>query len=188
MNNFYNFENTSNVAQSLVHTINFLGKDIVGVEVGIYRAQNLCMLLQSCKNIKKLYGVDNFKPFTDFKREVIHIGEKEQDYNKFVSYHNIKYSGFKNKAKIIEKDSLVAVNDFKDNSLDFVFLDSYMNKNECKLDLESWYKKVKIGGIFAGHDFELNIIQESVIDFRINNNITTTLSFFDKVWCWKKEQ
>ena len=185
-NDFYNFESKDCNSQSLVHTINFLGKNLIGVEVGVGRAQNLCMLVQMCKNIKTLYGIDNFKPYTDFKREVEYVGEKEQDNNKIIAYHNIKYCGFKNKIKIIEKNSTIAVKDFKDNSLDFVFLDSYMNENECTLDLQNWYKKVKINGIFAGHDFDVNIVKKSVESFYINNNIKSTLSFFDRIWCFKK--
>ena len=100
---FYDFESNHCTAQSLVHSINFLGENIIGVEVGIYRALNLCMLVQLCKNVKMLYGIDNYKPYTDFKYSK-HFGEKEQDNNKMLAYHNIKYSGFKDKIKIIEKD------------------------------------------------------------------------------------
>ena len=49
---FYDFESNHCTAQSLVHSINFLGENIIGVEVGIYRALNLCMLVQLCKNVK----------------------------------------------------------------------------------------------------------------------------------------
>lgn len=185
-NNFYNFEGVDNTMQSLVHSINFLGKDLIGVEVGTRRAQNLCMLAQYCKNLKMLYGIDNFKPYTDTKYRLQYIGEKEQDNNKIIAYHNIKYCGFKNKIKIIEKDSDVAVNDFEDNSIDFIFLDSYVTENDCKMDLKNWFKKLKPGGIFAGHDFNINFVCQVVHDFYISNNITSDLSVFNKVWCFKK--
>ena len=183
---FYNFESNQFTIQSLIHNVNFLGENLIGIEVGIGRALNLCMLAQLCKNLKMTYGVDNFKPYTDFKYSK-HLGEKEQDNNKIIAFHNIKYSGFKNKIKIIEKDSIIAVNDFKDNSVDFIFLDSYVTEDDCKIDLKNWYKKLKNGGIFAGHDFNINFVKQTVENFYVNNNTKSPLSVFDRVWCFKKE-
>ena len=183
---FYNFESNQFTIQSLIHNVNFLGENLIGIEVGIGRALNLCMLAQLCKNLKMIYGVDNFKPYTDFKYSK-HLGEKEQDNNKIIAFHNIKYSGFKNKIKVIEKDSIIAVNDFKDNSVDFIFLDSYVTEDDCKIDLKNWYKKLKNGGIFAGHDFNINFVKQTVENFYVNNNTKSPLSVFDRVWCFKKE-
>tara|TARA_Y100000052_G_C2910433_1_gene62148 strand:+ start:52 stop:627 length:576 start_codon:yes stop_codon:yes gene_type:complete len=185
-NDFYDFESNGCTIQSLIHNINFLGENIIGVEVGISTALNLCMLAQLCKNIKMLYGIDNFKPYTDFKYSK-HIGEKEQDNNKIIAFHNIKYSGFKDKIKVIEKDSTIAVNDFEDNSVDFIFLDSYVTEDDCKIDLTNWYEKLKNGGIFAGHDFNINFVKKTVENFYLYYNIKSPLSVFDRVWCFKKE-
>ena len=104
-----------------------------------------------------------------------------------LAYHNVKYSGFKDKIKIIEKDSAIAVNDFEDNSVDFIFLDSYVSEDDCKIDLTNWYKKLKNGGIFAGHDFNIKIVKQTVENFHLYYNIKSPLSVFDKVWCFKKE-
>ena len=38
--------------------INLLGKELVGAEVGVFRAVSFCTLLQNCPNIKKLFGKD----------------------------------------------------------------------------------------------------------------------------------
>ena len=51
-NDFYDFESNGCTFQSLIHNINFLGENLIGVEVGISTALNLCMLAQLCKNIK----------------------------------------------------------------------------------------------------------------------------------------
>ena len=52
-----NFANIQCDIKSLVNTIALQGKDLVGVELGIYRAESFCTLLQCVPNIKKLYGV-----------------------------------------------------------------------------------------------------------------------------------
>ena len=49
--------------------------------------------------------------------------------------------------------SLDASKKFKDNSLDFVFLDASHEYEDVKNDIEVWLPKVKSGGILAGHDY-----------------------------------
>ena len=87
---------------------------------------------------------------------------------------------------IHEKDSTAALADFEDESLDFIFIDTYMTYEQAKADLESWYPKVKRGGIFAGHDWDSDQIQRAVHELRSAKRITNTLSTFDNTWIWYK--
>lgn len=50
-------------------------------------------------------------------------------------------------------DSGMAAGRFADCSLDMVFIDACHYYEEVRKDLENWYPKVKLGGIFAGHDY-----------------------------------
>lgn len=49
--------------------------------------------------------------------------------------------------------SLDAVEKFKDNSLDFVFIDASHEYKDVKDDILAWLPKVKNNGILAGHDY-----------------------------------
>jgi hypothetical protein len=49
--------------------------------------------------------------------------------------------------------SLDAVKKFRDESLDFVFIDASHEYEDVKKDIEAWLPKVKPGGILAGHDY-----------------------------------
>jgi len=49
--------------------------------------------------------------------------------------------------------SMAAVNDFSDNSVDFVYIDGSHSFNDVLLDLRHWWPKVSAGGILSGHDF-----------------------------------
>ena len=40
-----------------------------------------------------------------------------------------------------------------DGSLDFVYIDARRDYDSVKEDLNAWFRKVKPGGIFAGHDY-----------------------------------
>lgn len=44
----------------------------------------------------------------------------------------------------------------EDGSLDFVFIDDDHLYEPCKLSLNSWWPKVRPGGVFAGHDYIAN--------------------------------
>jgi predicted O-methyltransferase YrrM len=42
---------------------------------------------------------------------------------------------------------------YKDNSLDFVFIDAAHDYESVKKDINAWYPKVKKGGVISGHDY-----------------------------------
>lgn len=46
-----------------------------------------------------------------------------------------------------------AVGDFKDESLDFVYIDGFHEFDAVMSDLIFWVPKVRPGGIIAGHDY-----------------------------------
>ena len=53
----------------------------------------------------------------------------------------------------IRKTSMDAVGDFKDESLDFVYIDGNHNFDFVMVDIIEWSKKVRKNGIVAVHDF-----------------------------------
>lgn len=53
----------------------------------------------------------------------------------------------------IEKNSIEALDDFEDGSLDFVYIDANHSFDYVIQDLINWNKKVKSGGIISGHDY-----------------------------------
>jgi len=59
-------------------------------------------------------------------------------------------------ATIIKKSSIEASRDVKDESLDFVYIDADHMFDGIMIDLILWAKKVRPGGIVAGHDFIKN--------------------------------
>lgn len=54
---------------------------------------------------------------------------------------------------LIRKSSMDSLADFKDESLDFVYIDSNHQFRYIAEDLYEWSKKVKKGGIISGHDY-----------------------------------
>jgi SAM-dependent methyltransferase len=73
-----------------------------------------------------------------------------------------------------------AVHQFDDASLDFVFIDASHEYEDVKDDIRVWIKKVKPGGILAGHDYYINgedffpgvkkAVNESLDNFKTEEN------------------
>lgn len=56
-------------------------------------------------------------------------------------------------ARFIHKDSMAALADIPDGSLDMVYIDANHGFDYIMCELIHWSKKVKRGGIVAGHDY-----------------------------------
>lgn len=87
--------------------------------------------------------------------------------------------------------SMKAVTDIKDNSLDFVFIDGNHEFSFVYEDIVEWTKKVKPGGIVAGHDYKVDPVNkygviEAVQKYIKENNISPWFVFQKRglVDCW----
>lgn len=178
--------------KSIIHCINLHGDNLVGAEIGVHVGESFLTLLQTCPNISKLYGVDPYVPYIDYLKEEgqsfdpMVVDEKEIEYIKLVSYHRQKYSGHEDKIVFYEMDSNEAAKKVEDKSLDFIFIDSYCSFEQAKDDIKVWYPKVKDGGIFAGHDWNMPLVRLAVTKFRENENINSRMSTYDDTWIWYK--
>tara|TARA_B100001248_G_scaffold254267_1_gene232438 strand:+ start:806 stop:1381 length:576 start_codon:yes stop_codon:yes gene_type:complete len=178
--------------KSIIHCINLHGDNLVGAEIGVHVGESFLTLLQTCPNISKLYGVDPYVPYVDYLKEEgqsfdpMVVDEKEIEYIKLVSYHRQKFSGHKDKIVFYEMDSIEASKKVEDKSLDFIFIDSYCSFEQAKDDIKVWYPKVKDGGIFAGHDWNMPLVRLAVTKFRENENIKSRMSTYDDTWIWYK--
>lgn len=63
------------------------------------------------------------------------------------------YSRIDNMLKLVVSDSVGASHQYKDGSLEFVFIDAGHSYEEVKADIQAWLPKVRKGGVLAGHDY-----------------------------------
>lgn len=115
----------------------------IGVEIGVCFAAYSNLILSN-PGISKLYSVD---PWVDLngnfvKEAAIKASEKLKKYGD----RSVIKVGF----------SLDEVKNFKDNSLDFVYIDGDHSYKATAADIAAWWSKVKPGGILAGHDYKNN--------------------------------
>jgi lipopolysaccharide biosynthesis glycosyltransferase len=54
---------------------------------------------------------------------------------------------------LISKNYSSVIKDYPDNFIDFIYIDGNHSYEGCKYDLELSWRKLKVGGILAGHDY-----------------------------------
>jgi len=116
----------------------------VGAEIGVYKGE---FSEKICRAGLKLYAIDPWRIYKDYGNP---RGQERLD---FQHEHTKRLlTPFPN-CKIIRKTSMEAIEDFEDESLDFVYIDGNHDFRYIAEDLSEWTKKVKKGGIVSGHDF-----------------------------------
>ncbi len=122
----------------------------IGAEIGVDRGGYAETLCQENQNLH-LYGIDPWEP-TAYE---IGVSGMPTDQGYFDScYGEAKARLAPYNCTIIKKNSMDALDHFKDNSLDFVYIDANHDFINFTKDLHYWIKKVRIGGIVAGHDYD----------------------------------
>lgn len=68
---------------------------------------------------------------------------------------------------------------FKDNSIDFLFIDANHSREGVTADIDNWKNKVKLDGIIAGHDYDWPEIKE-VVDKTFSRIVQRGTSWLSK--------
>ena len=188
MTEFYTYNNTS--ISPLIHFINLHFKHkLIGAEIGVGQGVSMFEVLEKCELVKMYYGIDSYLPFEDhitYGKEKIYYDQKSQDLSKTMLYHYLKHSKGKEKIKIIEKESCIAVEEFPNEYFDFIFLDAFPTYENAVQDFTLWFPKLKVKGLFCGHDFNNKIIQEALTDFLKLIKLNKKLSIANDTWAFIK--
>lgn len=131
-----------------------------GVEVGVARGDNAEMLCREIPGLV-LWCVD---PWCEYRGNNRGGSQRKHDNNYNQTVTRLKPYN----VMIIKDTSLNAVGLFKDESLDFVYIDGNHDYKFVLEDIQAWYPKVKKGGIVSGHDyyqFKDSGIIEAVTEF-----------------------
>ena len=116
------------------------------VEIGTYRGEFASILMNVC-NPAKLYCVDPYKSYDDFK-DAINVLPMEfllEDAKK-------RLAPYGDQIEFLRMTSIEAAPRFLDGLLDLVYIDSNHRYNFVMQDLEAWYPKVKTRGMLCGDD------------------------------------
>lgn len=171
-------------AWGLIPLIRELGDSIRCVEVGVCMGLNSHMLLESCPNIIELIGVDHYRAYHDWQN---YISQEHQDrmfqmFSAIIPHLGPRFNH-------IKLSSAEAAAELEDGEYDFVFIDGDHSMKAVLKDLDSWWPKLRSGGIMAGHDSNLFGVNFAVTSWAKRHGIDPSeVQITDNnAWWWRKE-
>lgn len=118
-----------------------------GVEVGVERGAYSEVLLRE-NQLLRLTCVDAWQAYSGYRD---HVSQSKLD--RFFIEAQERLRPYQSRVAFVRKFSVDAANDFPDGSLDFVYLDGNHRFESVVEDIATWSRKVRVGGIVAGHDY-----------------------------------
>ena len=135
----------------------------VGVEVGVCRGSFSEYLLEKWHG-RLLHSVDPWLEQSDVKMDVSNVVQFEHNINYRICKEKLR--GFGPRSNILQMFSVDASKKFADKSLDFVYLDARHDYRSVDADLRAWWPKVKIGGVFSGHDYKNSFVRGNLVEVK----------------------
>mmetsp|Transcript_94723 Transcript_94723/g.253357 ORF Transcript_94723/g.253357 Transcript_94723/m.253357 type:complete len:251 (+) Transcript_94723:58-810(+) len=141
------YPTTRNEFPALLNCMNLTG---AAVEVGVQSGENAMNFLSSWAGAE-LVLVDSWThvPSLDY----IDIANVDQGRMEVLHDYTQQRCQAEERARIVRTWSDAAASEVAPESVDFVYLDARHDWHGVVSDLVSWWPKVKVGGILAGHDF-----------------------------------
>lgn len=121
----------------------------IGVEVGVYKAE---FLEKFCQRGLTMYGVDPWKVYGDYGNRGEGKQALRQERQDELYVHSQRVVN-PYRCTLLRKTSMEAVDDFADESIDFVYIDGHHGLKYVIEDMWEWSKKVRKGGVISGHDY-----------------------------------
>ncbi len=115
-----------------------------GAEIGVDKGE---FSEKFAKAGLSLHAIDPWKYDDDY------VDSRTQERLDFLHEHTKRVLDPYPLCKVVRKTSMQAVTDFADESLDFVYIDGNHQLRYVVEDIVEWTKKIKKGGIIAGHDY-----------------------------------
>ena len=142
----------------------------IGTEVGVYKGRFSKTLVMNNPALK-LYCVDPWKTYE---------GHQDIEPQNLMDIHFLETKArlAPYNCQLIRDWSMSAVKEFADESLDFIYIDANHEYKYVKEDIREWSKKVRKGGIVAGHDYVNEYggvefgVKQAVDEWIIENNIS----------------
>ncbi len=124
----------------------------VGIEIGTAEGFSTEYMLKNIPGLQ-LFGVDPYVNYQDWCGTLREKNNEKEMF--FIKTHTFMQA--KQYTHLLMTSNQAAEN-FKDKSLDFVFIDGLHTYDQVLADCKNYYPKLKPGGLFCGHDY--NMIEE----------------------------
>lgn len=159
-----------------------LNRKLTGLEIGICKGENIVHFLENLHtHIEKFHCIDPYLPYMDWIGPVTQ--ETVNEHKRIAIENFIPWSDFIT-MNISTSDEMCSK--YENETFDWIFIDGDHSYQATRNDIRNYYSKVKSGGIFAGHDFNLPEVSKAVIEFCQEIGIREIKTTEVNVWYWKK--
>ena len=143
-----------------------------GAEIGAAIGLTTEHLLASCRMLNDLIIIDDWRPIPG--SGIFESPTMKEDFLK-------KFSPAKTSHRLIihEGVSWEMADKIPDGTLDFVFIDASHDYDSVIKDLKAWFPKVRLGGLFSGHDVHWEGVNLALKELHPDYETVG----IDNVWC-----
>ena len=164
-----------------------IGLNGEGVEIGVLRGDFSEKILKN-SNLSRLYSVDSWTFVNkDEYKESLNYSQELHENNYLFSI--IRLMKFGKRSVCLRMKSKDASSLFTEGQLDFVYIDANHSYKACSEDLRLWWPKLKKGGIFSGHDYVNEKVEnaffevkKAVDEFAKKNNLKVKIIKEKKIY------
>ena len=148
-----------------------------GAELGVWYGMTFFKLLDELPELF-LIGVDDWRSISHYPHHNDQAENREQ-----VLLRQLKYA---KRSIIMEMPTNEAAREISDDSLDFVFIDSFDFESayeEVKEEIRTWRPKVKPGGFLTGHGYDFSDVKRAVVECLVE---VETGDYMKSTWAWRR--
>ena len=152
---------------------------VIGMEIGSFGGDSAEAFAMS-GNFRTLYCIDPWKNEYD---SMDGFNNCTESYEKIFDEKAEKYPVIVK----MKKTSAEALHDFSDHMFDFIYIDGCHTYDAVYHDILNWSRKLKPGGILAGHDYNNDCFLgvrhavNTLLDIDLNINCSWVKFNFDKL-------
>ena len=122
------------------------GGPLVGAEIGVWKGEWVCYLLDRNPRVKKIYGIDPYAEQATFRRHWV-----QADWDYLLRRVDAKMKAYGNRYELIRERSETCAD--RVPRLDFLEIDGDHSYHQVKIDIFIYEKKIVSGGVICGHDY-----------------------------------
>lgn len=132
------------------------------LEVGVHSGKFAELILQTATNINSYIGVDAWRMWPESEYEDL-ANDVQEVHNENYQEAKDRLSYFDSKSiLLLNMTSLEAARIIVNESVDVVYIDAMHHYHAVQADITAWWPKVRPCGLLAGHDYLLDVIDETV--------------------------
>ena len=88
----------------------------------------------------------------------------------------------------VKLDSIEASKNYKDETIDFIFLDASHKTEDVIKDIEAWTPKLKTGGVLIGDDYDWSSVRDAVLNSSVKDSFVEKTNVTGSFWKYVKHE